>query len=139
MSRPAAAKLQNVPFARHTPCPEIVAVAKVAILACNVEAVALPIVAVPVIVDEETSKFAPVALMKLRDVIVPDVEVRVEIVPEVARKLVPVAEVKERLVIVPFVAVNVVTPSVPIVPFVAKRFVANKFVEVEFVLVVLPK
>ena len=99
VSASVAALGQPTPFDKQMAWPETVAVAKLAILAWSVEAVALPAVSVPVTVVEAARRFVVVTEIAESDVIVPLVETKVSIVPllavrSVTKRLEPVAFVK---------------------------------------------
>ncbi len=115
VSRPTVfVKLQNEPFERQTPCPDTVAVAKEAILAWRVDAVALPIVAVPVTVEEAVRRLVPVAEVKDKLVTVPEALMREAMEALVAERLVVVTEVPVAFVkLMPWALVSPVTFKVP--------------------------
>ena len=96
VSASAPALGQPTPLDKQMAWPETVAVAKVAMLACKVEAVALFAVSVPVTVVEAAKRLVVVTEIAESDVIVPLVDTSVSIVPLVAvrsetNKEVPVA------------------------------------------------
>jgi hypothetical protein len=115
VSRPTVlVKLQNCPFERQIPCPATVAVAKLAIFAWRVEAVALPAVRVPVTVEEAARRLVPVAEVKERLVTVPDALMREAMEALVAERLVVVTEVPVAFVkLMPWALVSPVTFNVP--------------------------
>jgi hypothetical protein len=84
VSASAPALGQPTPLDKQMAWPETVAVAKVAILACKVEAVALFAVSVPVTVVEAAKRLVVVTEIAESDVIVPLVDTSVSIVPLVA-------------------------------------------------------
>jgi hypothetical protein len=137
---------QPTPLCKQTADPMTVAVAKVPIFAVSWTPVAVLKVKV-VMVPLVAKKFVVVTETEDKLVIVPFELVRLTMVPLVARKFVPVAEVKESEVIVPFVELRfVIVPlaeaKVLIVPeFAIKEspvaFVKPKLVAKRFVEVVL--